>query len=107
MHNLKVENYVLFGRLAEDFKTRRQNVRRDCPKELRQRRALRRVILPVIKEPETREYTANTPKCIRKVGFKTPGPWALFKIQKFASKEMVSQMCALTPGSAKLSGAKG
>ena len=35
-HNLKVENYVLFSELSEDFKTRRQHLklpRENCSEE--------------------------------------------------------------------------
>ena len=60
-----------------------------------------------ISEVATSEYTINIHKRIRGGGFKKRAPRALKEIRKFAMKEMGTQMCALTPGSTKLSGPKG
>ncbi|XP_032611022.1 large ribosomal subunit protein eL31-like [Hylobates moloch] len=55
----------------------------------------------------TREYTISIHKRIHAVGFKKRAPRALKEIRKFAMKEMGTPDVPLTPGSTKLSGAKG
>ena len=59
-----------------------------------------------INEVMTREYTVNIHKCIHGVDFKKHVPRALKEIRKFARRRWELQMCALTPGSTKLSGLK-
>lgn len=62
--------------------------------------------LSAISKVVTRENTINIHKCIHGVDFKKHVPRALKEIRKFARRRWELQMCALTPGSTKLSGLK-